>query len=424
MSKSKLTLSEKLSLFHPYFQKKTMLQKLKFYNVFPEFNQVYNQLRQENNTDQNSNESIPDYIIKTLIYGVEHNIINESNLDDILFSLLEDSLLNSYLFKLDTSSFNLNQSNFSQQLFQSWNIPKQPKILSNIDNSDTHEDFIVCGYRKIEDEQIELLRLLLLDTKVLNTASKRNESKKIIFPTIIDIDFLNELLHIRLRDVDNIVKESPEFSTMSGRIKNTLTFLDHFNPEIKYTPFSKFKNKLFDLEELLLVNKRNIVNEKLSEFTTEIENFTKVICQKYSVPQNNGIAPKDYISNGVMSIIASTLNDSELGDVVGIKFRNSRHEKDLNYAEIKIMDNGDKCISTNNLYWLNLPVLLNRKAIEYLKIQKTLPSGFATVHLEYSLDTANIKILQKSKKKTNENKQATQEKYDDFIKFILPIIKS
>ncbi|EMN7731510.1 hypothetical protein WB980_004916 [Bacillus cereus] len=424
MAESRLTLNEKLTLFHPYFQKKTIQKKLKFYNIFPDFDQVYNELRQENKDKQNSNESTSDYIIKALVYGVEHKIITESDLDDILFSLLEDSLLNAYLFKLNTSSFNLKQSNFSQQLLQSWNIPKQPKILSNIDNPDPHKNFTICGYRKIEGEQIELLRMLLLDTKILDTSYKRNESRQIIFPTIVDIDFSNELLHIRLRDVDNIVKESPEFSTMSGRIENTLNFLDHFKPRILYTPISNFKNKLFDLEERLLVNKRTMVTEKLSEFTTEIDDFTKVICKKYSVPTNNDIAPRDYISNGVMSIIASTLNDSDLGDVVGIKFRNARFEKDLNYAEIKIMDNGDKCISTNNLYWLNLPVLLKRRAIEYLKIQKTLPSGFATVHLEYSLDTANIKILQKSKKKTNENKQPTQEKYDDFIKFILPIIKS
>lgn len=148
MAESRLTLNEKLSLFHPYFQKKNNAKKLKFYNIFPDFNQVYNELRQENKGKQNSNESTSDYIIKTLVYGVEHKIITESNLDDILFSLLEDSLLNAYLFKLNTSSFNLKQSNFSQQLLQSWNIPKQPKILSNIDNPDPHKNFIICGYRK------------------------------------------------------------------------------------------------------------------------------------------------------------------------------------------------------------------------------------------------------------------------------------
>lgn len=418
MNEKHLDLLEKLLLFYPYLKKNTVTEKLIQYKKFSNFNIVYTTKRQENKDD-----STADVIAKTLVHGINEEIINESDLDELLFSLLEDSLLNSYLFNLDTTSYDLNALNFSKQLLKSWDIPQQHKILSNINNVTDNNDFIICGYREFNDGKLDTLRILLLDSKIINTKFKNGDSKQIVFPTIVDIDFRRALLHIRLKDVDNIVNESAEFSTMSGRVENTLHFLDHFKPEIKHSKIDDFRSSLFSLEEELLSNKRKKAYEKLEELDKEIDAFTNLVCDKFSPPSNVDITPKDYISNGVLSIIATTLNVSDLGDVVGIRFRNAKTDKDLNYAEIKITDNGDKCISTNNLYWLNLPVLLSRKAIEYLKIVKILDSGTAVVNLEYSQNTANIRILHKNKLEEVENKQPSQEKYDDFINFIMPFIK-
>lgn len=67
------------------------------------------------------------------------------------------------------------------------------------------------------------------------------------------------------------------------------------------------------------------------------------------------------------------MNANELGDVIGIKFHDTQN-KDGKYAEITIKDSGNKCISTSNLYWLNLSVLQNTKEVEFLKIITQVPS--------------------------------------------------
>lgn len=85
MAESRLTLSEKLPLFHSYFHKKTIQQKLKSHNISPEFNKIYNELRQVTKDYHNSTESASDHIISTLVYGVERKIVTESNLDVKLF---------------------------------------------------------------------------------------------------------------------------------------------------------------------------------------------------------------------------------------------------------------------------------------------------------------------------------------------------
>ncbi|MGV5537604.1 hypothetical protein [Bacillus sp. XB1] len=414
MNKYYNNLLEKLLLFHPYLKKATTIEKLNGYiNKFQNFNQTYQQIRESNKKDDTSH-----LVAKTLIVGLEQEQINESDLDELLFLLLEDSLFNSYLFKLTSPKSGLYTST---ELLNSWNIPNDHKILNNIDKEHS-KDFVICGYRELNDDgNLELLRLLLLDNKTIEVGFKNENTKKVIFPTIVEIDFRRSLLHIRLKDVDNIVNEPEKISTMSGRIKNTLSFLDSFKPEIHYKEIENFRKNLYNIEEYLLREKRDLAHQKLKEFDSEVEHFTKLVCDKFSPPQDNEITPKEYISNGVLSIISTGLKMNELGDVVGIKFRNNKDDNDRRYAEITIKDKGFKCISTNNLYWLNLPVLQNRQAVEFLQIVKILASGNIVSNLEFSLDTANIRILQKSNEEITDGKP-TQEKYDDFINFIIEFI--
>ncbi|PFV57421.1 hypothetical protein COL00_05155 [Bacillus cereus] len=414
MENSHTKLLEKLLLFHPYLKKANTIEKLDNYiKKFKSFKKIYQDIKSDNNNDDTSH-----LVAKTLIAGLAQKEINEYDLDELLFLLLEDSLFNSYLFKLQDLTCKLSSS---KNLLDSWSIPKNHKILSNI-NKEHQKDFVICGYRESNDDgKIESLRLLLLDSKKLEIGFKNEDTKEVIFPTIVEIDFRRSLLHIRLKDVDNIVNETEEFSTMSGRIKNTLAFIDSFKPEIQYKGIENFRKNLYAIEEHLLRDKRELAHEKLKTFDNEINKFTELVCNQFLPPQNTDITPKQYISNSVLSIISSTVNIDELGDIVGIKFRNNKDDNDKKYAEITIRDKGFKCISTNNLYWLNLPVLQHRKAIEFLQLVKIFPSGTVIANLEFSLNTANIRILQKTNEEITDGKP-TQEKYDDFINFVLEFI--
>jgi hypothetical protein len=419
MTLVKENIFKNLLFFYPYLGKSAVMSKLDNYlKKFSNFNLIYADIRRGNKDDD-----VATIVAKTLIHGVEENIITENDLDELLFLLLEDSLLNSYLFKLDTTKYVQNDKAFSQHLLSSWGIPNENKILSNV-NAKSKNDFIICGYRESKnDEILESLRILLIDKKAVDVYFKNDENKQIIFPTIIEFDFRRSLLHIRLRDVDNIVSEQEKFSTMSGRVENTLGFLDSLNPEVYYSKIKDFRTSLYLLEENLLQEKRDQAYKKLKEFEQEVSDFTKLVTDKFKPPTQMDISPKEYISNGVLSVISTTLNNSVLGDVVGIKFRNNKDDNDNKYAEITISDKGYNCISTNNLYWLNLPVLQTRQAVEFLKIVKTLPSGLVIANLDFSLETANVRLLQRSKHEDVENKKPNQEKYDDAIDFLNIFLK-
>ncbi|SDN45960.1 hypothetical protein SAMN04488137_4526 [Fictibacillus solisalsi] len=419
MSTVKENSLKNLMFFYPYLGKSVVISKLNDYiKKFPNFNQIYTEIRKEN-----KDEDVPTVVAKTLIFGVEENIINDTDLDELLFLLLEDSLLNSFLYKLDKSLYVQNDSSFSQHLLKAWGVPSENKILSNVNTTGT-SDFIICGFRESKtNDTLESLRILLIDRKAVDVYFKNDENKQIVFPTIIEFDLRRSLLHIRLKDVDNIVDNQEKFSTMSGRINNTLNFIDSLYPEIHYSNIKNFRSSLYLLEENLLQEKRDQAYRKLKDFEKEISNFTNLVTDKFNPPTNLDITPKEYISNGVLSVISTTLNNSELGDVVGIKFRNSKEDNDQKYAEITISDKGFNCISTNNLYWLNLPVLQSRQAVEFLKIVKSLPSGLVIVNLDFSLDTANVRLMQRSKHEDVENKKPNQEKYDDTIDFLNFFIK-
>lgn len=385
-------------------------------NIFSDFNTVYSEMK-SNYKDDDTAETIA----RTLIYGLDNKTINESDLDELLFLILEDSLFNSYLFNLETNSLDNKNPEALNEFLDRWEIPSENKILSNI-SINTTKDFVICGYRVANDHtDLESLRILLLDSKVLDIHVKNEEPVQVIFPTIIEIDFRRKLLHIRLRDIDNIIGTSFDNSTMSGRIENTLKYIGSFKPRISVSEISNFKTSLYELEEHLLSEKRNSSQRKLKEFDDEIERFTEKVCNKFNPPSLD-ISPKQYISTGVLSVIATTVDMNELGEVIGIRFRNNQNE-DGKYAEITIKDSDNKCISTSNLYWLNLSVLQNTRAVEYLKIIPILPNGVAMVNLEFSLNTANVKLLQRGKHDEPESTKPSQEKYDDVLDFIIKFIK-
>lgn len=409
-------LSKNLLLFHQYLRKNIVLDKLKNnMNRFPEFSKIYSKIKPKGSQMESS-----EAVVKTLVYGIKENLMSTSDLDELLFLILEDSLFNSFLFKLKGTSEIIDVD--INTLLKNWNIPAVNKILNNVQTKSSSKQFVICGYRKgLDGSKLESLRLLLLDSEILTYANKNEDPKKTIYPTIVEFDFRRQLLHIRLRDVDNIVNAPETRGTMSGRIENTLNFISSFKPELNFSKITNFKSSLYRLEEHLLSEKRDSAYVKLEEFNKEIDIFTETVCNKFNPPSNLAITPKDYISTGVLCIVATTLQANELGDVIGIRFRDTEKKddnerKDGNYAEITIKDSGDKCISTSNLYWLNLSVLQNAKEVEFLKIVTQVPSeGVAVANLEFSLDTANIRLLQRNKQ---EGAKPTQEKYDDVLDFI------
>ncbi|MEC1155522.1 hypothetical protein [Cytobacillus horneckiae] len=410
-------LLKNLSLFHQYLKKYIVQEKLeKYIKKFPTFSEVYASYRSDSVKDDTSI-----IVTKTLVHGVEEGLITEYDLDELLFLIFEDSLFNSHLYKLTSSSFDYINSDFAKSLFKSWRIPTEHRILNNI-NKEISKDFVICGYR-VEDnlEGLESVRLLLLDSTPLEFYYKNEGNKDAIFPTIVEIDFRRKLLHIRLKDVDNIADANEKRSTMSGRIANTLNFISSFNPKIQFEEIKNFKSSLYHLEEHLLSQKRDLAYSKLEDFNKEIDIFTDKVSKKFNPPSSNEITPKEYISTGVLSIIATTLSGNDIGDVVGIRFRDTQNEK--KYAEITIKDTGNMCISTSNLYWLNLSVLQSTKSVEFLKIIPQLDNGSAIVNLEFSLETANVKLHQRTHLEGTDGIRPSQEKYDDVINYLMQFIK-
>lgn len=203
-----------------------------------------------------------------------------------------------------------------------------------------------------------------------------------------------------------------------------MKFLDSLQPFFSYKRLSNFRASLFRLEEHLLQPKREAAHKELTKFQQHIDNFSSLIDSNFPTNHENGVTTQTYVSNTVLAIISSSLDLSQIGDVVGIKFRNQRDESTTSFAEVAISDKGFKCISTDKLYWSNLATLLEQRKIEFLKIGTLVPSGFVDVNLEFRIETANIKLNQSSKGTPSEgDKRPTDEKYSDFVDYLLPFIR-
>ncbi|WP_200411935.1 hypothetical protein [Virgibacillus salexigens] len=245
-----------LLLFYPYLKKQDVISKLRFMHIFPEFRDVYSKIREKNKKDDTSH-----IIAKVLSYGIDNNIVTINELDELLFLLLEDSLFNSYIYRLDHTNITLDNQEIINEIYQSWELPSEKKILNNVNKTTNSRAFTVCGYREQNNRQnhseLESLRLLLLDKETVLISNKDGSTKESVYPTIVEIDFKRNLLHIRLKDVDNIINSDENVRTMSGRVNNTLNFIDSFNPHINYSNFEDYRTSLYKLEENLLKEKRN-----------------------------------------------------------------------------------------------------------------------------------------------------------------------
>lgn len=403
-----------LKYFKPYFTRSAVESHLEYMHVFDEFSTVYEQNRHDDeNLDVLSN------ICKTLVHGVENGSLSEDQLDELLFLLIEDKLFLSFLYRLDDQGFVPDDMPARPTVLSRWGFPTTNKILKGLASNAIFEDFVPCGYRSNGDS----IRILIMDKELTQVREQGKDAYFTVYTTLIEFDFRRQLIHIRLRDIDNITNPDVDVRTMEGRINRTLRFIDNLTPSITYRKINSFRQSLFKLEEQLLLPKRVTANERIDSFKSEIDDFSSLVNSKFNPTHENDVTTNDYISNTLLALISSSLNLSTAGDVVGIKFRNKREEDSSSFAEVSISDKSFKCISTDKLYWSNLSTLLEQGEIEFLKIGKKLDSGFVDVNLEVRLETANVKLNQSSKGKPEEgNKKPTDEKYSEFIDYLLPFI--
>ncbi|MCG7318023.1 hypothetical protein [Brevibacillus laterosporus] len=406
-----------IQYFQPYIKKSTVMKQLESMGIFSSFKDIYSQVREETEDEHDAWYNTCSALVK----GIELGEFSQEDLDELLFRLIEDSLFNSYLYTITSHNISLSDPNALPAILNSWKAPLENVILRNVIQQETSDDFIICGYRSYPDsnDNLAAIRLLLLDSQLVKIHKKNEEEYHVAYPTIVELDFERGLLHIRQKGVENIESDFDEISTIKGRIENTLTFVTSLRPSISVEKIIDFRKALFQIEENLLSEKRDKAQELLESFNGEIDKFTEIVVNTFHPSADDGLDPREYISFAVLSIISTTINSNDLGDIVGIKFRNTKDESSQKYAEIYITDKGFKCISSNELYWLNLPILLDQKAVESLKIGKMFQSGFVIFTLGYSLDTANLRILQRSTHPDESlDRQPSDEKYYDVVNFI------
>lgn len=339
---------------------------------------------------------------------VENGSLTLEQIDEILFIIVEDSLFNAYIYKLSNEQLETN----GQRLIN-WKLPPNNKILDNIGGK-SNKDFIICGYRLTESSPgiADSLRLTMIDSRQHQIYDKNEDSTyDIVYPTIVEFDFRRQLLHIRTQEIENFKNTDERFSTMSGRIKNTLDFIDSFQKPLRYKKISNFKEILFDIEENLLKEVRENIDKDLKSFKEPVESFCNAIEKRYT-NRNGNISTLDYVKTSIQTIIAMNIDRNPLGDIVGIRFRNNVENKNQ-YSEITILDKRNHCISTDNLYWLNLAVLLDVKSVEFLKLILFIDNQTSIVNLDFSFNTGNIKLLKNTA--GEDGAMPNQIKYDSVL---------
>ncbi|SDF05155.1 hypothetical protein SAMN04488542_10573 [Fontibacillus panacisegetis] len=407
---------DSLMYFKPFLKYNLVQDHLRIMGKYPDFKNDYSKNRQDN-----ENIDVVENICMTLAAGLETTKLNGKDLDELLFLLIEDRLFDSFLYKLDATSIVPNDPGSIKNALKKWGAPEQNVILEGLAQKATVENFVIVGYRINESDSF---RILLLDKNLITIKEKNKDPEYVVYATLIEFDFKRDLIHIRIKDVDKIESSATEVRTQEGRIERTLKFIDSLKPTVSYKKISNFRTSLFNLEEHVLQPKRDTARSKLVHFQPHINDFSNLIDSKFPTEHENDVTTSDYISNTVLAIISSSLNLEQLGDVVGIKFRNQRTEDNSSFAEVSISDKGFKCISTDKLYWSNLATLLEQRKIEFLKIGTVIPSGFIDANLELKIDTAHIRLNLSSRGKPDDGKKRpSDEKYNDFVDYLLPFIQ-
>ncbi|SCW27246.1 hypothetical protein SAMN04487970_100162 [Paenibacillus tianmuensis] len=420
-------LIENLMFFQQFIGKEKVKRQLRDVgevssDTFPNFDEVYTTIRSSKPEKQKSDSTL--ITCEALATGFEEKILTESDIDDLLFRLIEDSLFNSYLYNITSHDVMLEDMGAFPEVMKAWSVPEQKSLIRNVSKAQKGMEYIICTYREyVTDGKLESFRMLLLDKELVMISGKGKDDIYVAYPTLVEFDFKRNLLHIRLRDVDNIDSDAEEVGTMSGRIERTLKFISTLSPVIKVDKFGGFRKSLYQIEENILSEKRTKAEELLATFDESINIFVEQVVKRFQPPLDAKSTPKEFISYAVLSIIATTLKVNELGDVIGIKFRSTRESESNKYAEVSISDKDYKCISTDKVYWQNLIILQEQKAVESLKLIKILDSGFVEAKLEFSMETANVRIHQRSEHPDKKMRsQPSDEKYSDFINYLLPFL--
>lgn len=412
----------KLMYFYDYIGKEKVRNYLKQLGLlegsFSQYEDVYREFRLVASEKEKGNFKL--LTSKTLAHGLEKKFITEHQLDNLLFLSIEDTLLNSYLYRLEEHNVDLD---CITDTLKEWSFNQELSLLKSVSPNKKGKKFIQAAYRIYKDDgKVNSVRLLLFDEELVNLYEKNKGGKLAVYPTIVEVDFARKLIHVRVREVDKIESENEEVGTLSKRIEErTLKYISSLGLKIK--KFTNFRKSLFEIEEDILSKERAEAEIILQSFKGEIDSFVGSITSQLNVPLEKRISPKKQIEYSVLALISNTLKNNELGDIVGIKFRNIREENSKKYSEVYISDKEYKGISTDDLYWNNLSVLIEQGRVEFLQLVKGFPSGTVIANLNFTLDTANAKIL---KKNANPDKDIHQpyadRSYLELIDYLLPFL--
>lgn len=415
----------RLMYFYDYIGKEKVKNYLRQMQLlsgsFSQFEDVYRTFRTSANEREKGNFKL--LTSKTLAYGLEKGLITEEQLDNLLFMSIEDTLLNSYLYKLEEHDINLSDLSSISETLAQWSFTNELSLLKSVSPNRKGKKFIQSAYRVYQkDGLVQSIRLLLFDEELINLYEKNKGGKLAVYPTIVEVDFARRLIHIRVREVDKIESENEEVGTLSKRIEErTLKYISSLGLRIK--KFTSFRKSLFEIEEDILSKERKEAEKILESFKGQIESFVSSITSQLNVPIEKRINPKKQIEYSVLALISSTLEKNELGDIVGIKFRNIREENSKKYSEVYISDKEYKGISTDELYWNNLSVLIEQGRVEFLQMVKGFPSGTVIANLNFTLDTANAKVLKKNANPDKDTHQPYADKsYLELVDYLLPFL--
>lgn len=431
MEKEKVV--EKLMYCKDFISKGKVLDYLNTTDIFSDFRKRYDKTSAK--FSKNKEWDSVRLTVEVLANGVLEGELSRKELENLIFYLMEKSLLNVYLYKITSHNIVLSDSGVLPELLKRAGASERNTILASIpqsrQKSNQKSSFVVCAHRVVKNSEGDLnkFKFLILDDSLITIRKKNQDDTEEVYPMLVEFDFERNLVHIRLKDVDNIESSDQSVSTMSGRMDNVLEYVKLLLPNVEFEKLTGFKKSMYEVQEDVLSQRRAEAEELLNSFSEEVTSFVTQIHAKFpaSLLQKSDreiLNPKSLISYAVLSIISNTLDKNEIGDIVGIKFRNTREEEDNKYAEIYISDQGFRCISSHELYWNNLVVLQEQKKVESLKLVKSLASGIVISKLDFSLDTANVRILKRSNHPNEEaRKQPNDEKYNEFIDYLLPFIQ-
>ena len=347
-------------------------------------------------------------VVKALSHMFQNGLIKKDMMEDILINILEDSLFNTFCYTIEDERIFR-----KSQRFQDWKLPNEMDFLGQVNSGYKNDDFIICGFNALDTDEgyLEYIRLFLIDKNSISIqSSRRGIDADEVFPTIIDINFKQGLLLIRTQEIENIANQDPKISTMSGRLENTLDFINKIPNFINFSQIRGFEKTMFKIEESILKEKREKAEKLAKEVKNDISLLTNVVDSKFP-SERQSIKTFDFIETAVKTVIANSISNSTENVITTLRFKNET-------SEISIDSENSNCISANSIYWVNLAVLLEVSEVTYLKLSLYLEKKGSIVTLSTTHGTAHVKVLKRTL-----GEMPNQDRFNRVIEYIFSFME-